>query len=856
MTRGILEREHELAEVAGAAREAAAGRGCVLLVYGEAGIGKSSLVEACRDRMPAKSRMLVGHCDDLAAARVLGPFRDLIGRVGSELGAALRDGDDRDRILTALRADLTRHGHPTVLVIEDVHWADDATLDLLRCLVRRVAELPLVLMLTYRDDELGREHPLRRLLGLVSDSARRLPLRRLSPGAVRELAARSEVDADEVFAVTSGNPFFVGEVLASDAACGVPPTIVHAVLARLGRLDGATREVVEQLSVVPTAIDRRLVDALVPGGRLALAVAEERGLLAVTPNRVSFRHELTRRAVSDALPAIRRTVLNGRVLAAIVDDADADLARIVHHADQAGDRGAVLRYGPDAARAAVAFGAHREAVAHYRLVLDHSEALPSAERAGLLESYAIECQTIGEADRAVAAQQQAIELRRALGDDAGVGAGLCWLTRMQWWNGNRSASEASAADAIAVVEPIGDPRLLARAYNSEAVNDAMAYRDADAVPLARRAVELAREAGDDAILAHALNNLGVARWHLGYGDGRELIEESLRVALAAGETDHACRAYVNISWELLNGFRLDEAERYISAGIELAERAEHLGFLDYLYVQRARLDLGRGAWDEAVRSLDLVVSMLPVIRCPASTVAGRIRARRGDPDAVVELASAVRLGQAMGEPQWLGPAVCAAAEAAWLRGDQVAIAAVAGPVFDEISAPHLAAELGYWLSKAGHRVPARSTGDPYDLLAAGRWQDAARFWSEAGSGYEHAMALAESPDPRDLLTALELLDGLAAKPLARIVRRTLRDLGVYRVPRGPVAATRRNPAGLTQRQSEVLRLLADGLTNAEIAERLVLSVRTAGNHVAAVLDKLGVHSRDDAAARWAAVSEN
>lgn len=177
--------------------------------------------------------MLVGHCDDMSTARTLGPLRDLIGSVGADLSAALRDGDDRDRILTALRAELDWPGHPTVLAIEDVHWADDATLDMLRYLVRRVAQLPVVLVLTYRDDELGRDHPLHQLLGLVTGQGRRLELLPLSLAAVRELSAPDggvapQIAAEEVYSITSGNPFFVSEVLAAGPAAGIPRTVTDA----------------------------------------------------------------------------------------------------------------------------------------------------------------------------------------------------------------------------------------------------------------------------------------------------------------------------------------------------------------------------------------------------------------------------------------------------------------------------------------------------------------------------------------------------------------------------------------------------------------------------------------------------
>ena len=162
----MLERDAELSALAHAAREAADGHGSVVLVMGEAGIGKSSLVEALRSHLPAEGRMLIGYCDDLATPRTLGPFRDLAGSVGDRVQPR-RSGRPATATAcsTALRTELDWPEHPTVLVIEDVHWADDATLDALRYLIRRIADLPAVLVLTYRDDELNREHPLHRPAG-------------------------------------------------------------------------------------------------------------------------------------------------------------------------------------------------------------------------------------------------------------------------------------------------------------------------------------------------------------------------------------------------------------------------------------------------------------------------------------------------------------------------------------------------------------------------------------------------------------------------------------------------------------------------------------------------------------------
>jgi DNA-binding NarL/FixJ family response regulator len=155
------------------------------------------------------------------------------------------------------------------------------------------------------------------------------------------------------------------------------------------------------------------------------------------------------------------------------------------------------------------------------------------------------------------------------------------------------------------------------------------------------------------------------------------------------------------------------------------------------------------------------------------------------------------------------------------------------------------------LGDAGRHVRRHGLRHPYALLADGRWREAADAWQAAGFPYEYAMELSESPDPDDHLTALATLDALGAAPLARRVRARLRDLGVARIPRGPASRTRGNPAGLTGRQAEVMHLLIQGMTNAEIADTLVLSVRTIDSHVAAVLGKLGSRTRKDVVTRAA-----
>ena len=853
MGRDLLERDRELAELRSAARDAALGRGRVVLLHGEAGIGKTSLVNALRADPPAGVRVLLGSCDAMSTPRPLGPLRDLATAVGPRLGDALRSGD-REEVFTALRDELS-DASGTVLVIEDVHWADEATLDALRFLARRVDDLPAVLILTYRD-ELDRDHPLSRVLGDLGhgDRVGRIAPGRLSSGAVDALTAGSGLDAGRVFTMTEGNPYFVSELVASADESGVPPTVVDAVTGRLRRLDPATQDHVEQLAVVPSVIDHALLARLVPGGAGALRAAEEGGLLTVDAEGVRFRHELTRRAIVDALPASRRIELERRVLEELLASGVADPARLVHHALAAGDVDAVVAWAPRAARDAAASGAHRQSAAHFRTVLDHSDRYEPAELADLSEEFAIEAYTIGSPLDAVDAQLGVVELRRQLGDSLRLGASLRWLSRFHWFGGHRADAEAAARDASAVLADAGDQSLLAMALSNEAQLALLAHQTAQAIELSERAIAIAREIGDLRVLSHALNNHGTALMYRGDDAGIGELLEAADAALAVDDIEDAARASVNLVWGLLDDYRLTLADEHLTRALDLTERAEFIAFATYQRMEQARLDLARARWDDALANVEPPPGV-PHARCVALTVAGTVHVRRGDDGGGDALDEARRLADELDELQRRGPVAAARAEAALLRGDVDAARAIARPEFDEamrLDGRALRAELAYLLRRAGDDVEVEADDPhPFAVQARGDWRRAAELWRDAGSPYHEAAALAESPDDDDRLAALAMLDRIGAVPLARRVRADLRDRGVRGIPHAPSTVTRNNPAGLTDRQVDTLELLAEGLTNAEIADRLVVSVRTVDSHVAAVLAKLGVSTRQDAVRRAA-----
>ncbi|WP_250214156.1 ATP-binding protein [Acrocarpospora catenulata] len=848
----LLERSSLLDELSGVlAATAAAGH--VVLIAGEAGIGKSALVNRFTERHSGEARFLFGACDPLLTPRALGPLHDLGRETGGRLAALLADGSPREHLFAALLDELDQRSRRQVVVIEDAHWADEATLDLLLFLGRRIERTRALLIVTYRDDELTVEHPLRAVLGrLPQNTVRRLRPAPLSEAAVAELARRVGRPATGLHALTGGNPLLVGEVLAARDA-GVPLTVRDLVLARFAGLPPEAQEVVRLVAVVPTRAELWLLEEAMGPKAAAADAGVAAGLLVAGPDAIGFRHELLRRAVESSLSALGRRELNRRVLE-VLTGTPADVARLVHHAREAGDLEAVLRYAPEAARQAAAVAAHREAVGHYRAVLAHAERLPAAVRAELLEGYSVECYLSGLSVEAVSARQAALDLREAAGDREAVGAGLRWLSRLHWWDGNRREAEVAAARAIAVLETLEQGHQLAMAYSNLAQLDMLANRLTAATGWAERAIEMAQRLGDQETLSHALTNIGSARILARDPAGRADLERGFEVAVAAGLEDHAARALCNLATCSAEMRDYRHARQDLDRGLAFVKAHELAGYAQHLLGHRARLRMDQGDWpgagqdaeaaltEEAVDGSWVVDALVPL---------GLLQARRGDATAAATLQEATERGFATAELQWTAPVAAARAEYAWLQGEDHRIAEEATGLFEravQAAHPWFTGELASWLWLAGAlpEIPA-VVAEPYLLLLTGDWRASAAAWQELGCPYQQALALA-CGDRDAVVAALALLDGLGARQTALRVRRDLRRRGHRSIPRGPIRATAANPAGLTARQIEVLGLVAEGLTDAGIAGRLSLSTKTVGHHISALLAKLGVASRHEAVA--------
>jgi DNA-binding CsgD family transcriptional regulator/tetratricopeptide (TPR) repeat protein len=851
---GVLERTEELAVLAGARAEVSdEGRGRLVLIAGEAGIGKTALVDAFCGGLPA--RILRGGCDPLLTARPLGPLADIAEHTGGELAALIDDGATGPALLGAFARELRRA--PTVVVLEDLHWADEATLDFLLLFGRRIEATPVLMLVTFRDDELDRAHPLRIVIGeLPRATVRRVALAPLSAAAVAELARGTELDPGGLHRQTAGNPFFVTEALAAGGA-SLPDTVRDAVLARAARLDPGARELLDAVAIVPSHAELWLLEALVAGDLAHLERCLASGMLHAIDDAVAFRHEIARAAVQDVLPGDRALRLHRAAVAALADPPRGrpDLARLAHHAEAAGDADAVLSYAPRAAERAALLGAHREAAAQFARALGFADRLSAERRAGLLERRAYECYLTGAIDQAITAQRAALAEYVALGDRLHQGDSHRWLSRLAWFAGDNPEAETQAQRAVQLLSELPPGRELAMAQSNMAQLRMLGYDYEGALEWGTRATEIAERLGETEILIHALNNVGTVAIGSGRGHGEEL-ERSLALAVEAGLEEHVARAYTNLGAASVDVRDYPRADRHLDEGIAYCAEHDLDSWGLYMTGWRARSDLEQGRWDEAA------ADAVTVLRRPGTAVPSRItplavlgclRARRGDPDVWGPLDEALELAAGTGEIQRLLPVALARAEARWLSGEPDAVAAETDGVMELVMARASIWGLGevlVWRRRAGiaDPPPARKPAEPWRLELAGEGAAASRAWTDLGCAYDAALAALADDDEALLRSGHAELLRLGAQTSAAQMARVMRERGVRDVRSGPRASTRENPAGLTARELDVVALLAEGLRNAQIAERLVVSRKTVDHHVSSILGKLGVSSRTEAAA--------
>jgi DNA-binding CsgD family transcriptional regulator len=938
-------RAAELDELVAAMAQAREGAPSLVLVGGEAGVGKSRLASELTARAGAEGdRILVGQCVgfDEAAIPLLPVIDALRGLDGGaeELPVVAPAGGGRPAGLHPLILDRLAEASadtPILLVVEDLHWADRSTLELLAFVARRMREERILVVATYRSDEVDRHAHLRRFLADVATAARarRLLLDRLTRAQIREQlagilgAAPPDALLETVFARSEGNPFFAEELVAAaqEGGEGLPATLLEMLLTRIHGLDPHGQAVVRIAAAGGRNVHHELLAtaAGLPEAELseALRGAVREHVLVAVDDGYAFRHALVSEAAYGELLPGERARLHAAFAAAL--EARPDLAggntatvaaEIAYHWLRAGDEpralAAAVRAGGEAERVgALAEAAEYDAraLALWERVAD-AERMAGIDRATLLARAANATAWTGDAAQAIELVDAAIALHEAVAETTPVAALLQQRARFLWQVGRGPESVPDLERAVALIPADPPTAQRAEALGWLALMLMLSAEYARSRPYAEEALAVARAAGARAEEAVALNCLGADLDGLGErAAGLEHLRRGWAIAADAGRADVLSQAALLLSEAL----RYDgQPERAIEIGLEGAEVARRAGLEMFermcrSAVAEAAFELGR--WDlvDRISREMLARDFSGMTLAYAQYLAGTLARARGDLagaaahlaaqldavgrgptppasyaiDAEAELAlwegrpeaalSAAEEGlrlQAADPLRWMVIAALGAraaadlAERARARRDAAAetVARDRATAFRDgarkrapgVAHPALAATI-----EAEH---ARADGQSDPAL----WDAAARAWEARPAPFPAAYARwrqAEAAFARReraqaeaaLLAAHAMADELGAQPLCAELEALARRARIE-LPSREAAAPTTEPLGadddfgLTAREREVLRHLALGETNRQIADALFISARTAGVHVSHILSKLSAANRGEAAA--------
>ena len=607
----LLERAPFLDTLTGYAQDARQGSGRLVLVSGESGMGKTVLAEAFQQQL-ADARWLWGSCDGLLTPRPLGPLFDIGPQAGGELAVLCRQGAARDQLFTAFLAELGAPGPLTVVVIEDLHWADEATTDLLSYLGRRLARVPALILATYRDEEIAADHPLRMVLGDLATqrSTRRMRMPPLSVSAARRAGRAARRRRGRAAPDHRRQPVLRQRDPRSRLAVHPahrprrgrrPPRPGHPRHPPPGRVGRGHRR-----PGGPRAAGR---GAERPGSGSAgrRHGRARRGPAHRDPHGrrpgLRFRHELVRMAVEASIPPHRTAELHKRLLTALEDRGGADPALLAHHAEGAADAAAVRRHAPEAARRSAALGAHREAAAQFERALRFAAGADDATLAALHEGLGGECALLDRWEEAEATLRSALRLHHDLGDELSAGRNL-WMLSKARCGGCAGARKPRRPPRKEYGYCAGQPASpeLAWAYANLSALRMYVGQTEQAIAIGEQACRLGEQLGLPEVVSYALNTIGCAQAGDGHS-GMDTIERALRIAVDADLHEAAGRAFANLQGHRQRAEPVRRGRALLRRGHGLLRRARAAG-LHQLPAGRPRRDhgahrelgRGRGRW--------------------------------------------------------------------------------------------------------------------------------------------------------------------------------------------------------------------------------------------------------------------
>ena len=852
----LIERDSFLALLRAQLKNVAAGEGHSIFMSGEAGIGKTALVKTFCKEQKNDGNIYQGACDALFTPRPLAPLYDIMWQVNRDLWPNGNAPEERSALFAGFFRELSKQKEKSIIVFEDIHWADEATLDFIKFFVRRISQLRCLFILTYRDDEIHSLHPLKNVLGqLPPDSFTRLKITPLSRPAVEKMAEKKGYNGEDVYSISGGNPFYVNEILASYSV-GVPDNIKDAILSIYNRQDKKTKYVWEILSILPTGFGRKYFEKTEPSYAASVQISLDAAILVLRDEMLFFKHELYRRTVEASLSPLTRIGYNKKILDVLLESykKNRQIEKIVHHAKNANEYDTVVQYAPLAARQAAAVGAHTEAARLFLTAIEYYQGNDKDVLIEFYEGYAYECYLTSNNKEGIIYARKSLDLLKEKNDTEKTGNCLRFLSRLWWFAGNRKNAEQFAEQAIEVLSEGPSSSSKAMAFSNMSQLKMLSDQSAECISWGEKAIAIARELGDEETLCHALNNVGAMQMQIRAStqQGAGLLQQSLEIALKNSYHDHVARAYCNIAGTNCAVKNYSVAAKTLEEGIDYCEERDLDAYTYYMLSWKARLHFETGAWKEACRIAENLLkneNHAYAVKIAALTVLAKIKIRKGDPDAIPLLLEAKTMAFETMELQRIIPVWIGLLEYEWITGKALIEPVVIDNTINMINGKgniFRNYEFAFWLRKAGkQQLPLSEMYEGYDLGTATKALKAAAIWKKAGSPYMEALALFEGSE-HDKRKAITIVQGLGAEAVYEKMKLEMRISGIKSIPRGIRKTTQANPAFLTGRELDVLALLKEGLQNKEIADKLFIAAKTVDNHISSIFFKLNVKSRTKA----------
>jgi DNA-binding CsgD family transcriptional regulator/tetratricopeptide (TPR) repeat protein len=850
----LIERDTYLALLQQKFSGIAEGEGHCVFLSGEAGIGKTSVVRTFCHQVKNSCKIYHGTCDALFTPRPLAAFYDIVLQMGADIA---KDNEDTDRtaLFTGFLKQLEVEKSPVLIVIEDIHWADEATLDFIKFLARRITHVHCLVILTYRDFEVHSRHPLTNVLGqLPTHSFTRLALEPLSIDAVTKLAEEKGYKGEDVYRITRGNPFYVKEILASYNS-GIPDNIRDSILSVYNRLAEKTKRLWATLSVLPTGIETKYLQEVDAKYHSAIFFCLELRILEERNGMLSFKHELFRRTIEASLSPFLRIELNKQILELFKDSFEraGEIERLIHHAKNANEYDIVVKYAPVAARKAAALGAHVEASKLYLSAIEYYQGNDPVTLIEFYDAYAYECYLTSQIKEAIIYATKSFTLIKQA-DVEKRGDCMRLLSRLWWLDGNKKKALAYGRQAVELFA--GEPASNAKAMAFSNMSHLKMLSDHvdECIQWSKKAITMAKKLGNENILCHALNNVGtiLSRTVRFRRTGIKLLEQSLQIALRNGYEEHVARAYTNIGSAAVVMKDYKFALSALSAGTSYVEERDLDPWSTLMFSKLSRLHFETGNWNEAFRLADGILKnegQARLSKIDALGVAAKIKMRRGDTGVLPLLMEAKTISLEVMELPVIVPVMICFLEYEWITGTKViedSILETIIPMVEERGNIYENSAFAFWLLKSRNKcITLKQSFVGYETDTPAMAAKAAVIWKQLGCPYEQALALFDGTEA-DKRKALDIIDRAGATAVFEKLKFLMRSYGYRQIPRGIRKSTRSNIANLTGRELDILQLLREGLQNKEIAGRLFISPKTVDHHLSSIFFKLEVNSRTKA----------